>query len=188
MLYSCLCTSFVSCYCVLSEKIDENGSVVTIDHFSRLRVGSLLVSYGDSNVWPDGLVQATVAVAQWTTWHHNTWSRLTWLVHVMACHLFRSRLLVSCWSPLAWLVRLMLALAHMTALEITLSCQIFTGLSGLLMIHVHVYLVYNTEAFFLQDWSLANGPSYFIIAKNSTPYTDRVRSGRLQSRTECQTH
>ena len=34
MLYSCLCTSFVSCYCVLTEKIDENGSVVTIDHFS----------------------------------------------------------------------------------------------------------------------------------------------------------
>ena len=60
MLYSCLCTSFVSCYCVLTEKIDENGSVVTIDHFSRLRVGSLLVSYGDSNVWPGGLLQATV--------------------------------------------------------------------------------------------------------------------------------
>ena len=60
MLYSCLCTSFVSCYCVLTEKIDENGSVVTIDHFSRLRVGSLLVSCGDSNVWPDGLLQATV--------------------------------------------------------------------------------------------------------------------------------
>ena len=38
MLYSCLCTSFMSCYCVLTEKIDETGSVVTIDHFSRLRV------------------------------------------------------------------------------------------------------------------------------------------------------
>ena len=60
MLYSCLCTSFVSCYYVLTEKIDETGSVVTIDHFSRLRVGSLLVSYGDSNVWPGGLLQATV--------------------------------------------------------------------------------------------------------------------------------
>ena len=60
MLYSSLCTSFMSCYCVLTEKIDENGSVVTIDHFSRLRVGSLLVSYGDSNVWPGGLLQATV--------------------------------------------------------------------------------------------------------------------------------
>ena len=45
MLYSSLCTSFVSCYCILTEKIDENGSVVTIDHFSRLRVGSLLISY-----------------------------------------------------------------------------------------------------------------------------------------------
>ena len=52
MIYSCLCTSFVSCYCVVTEKIDENGSVATIDHFSRLLVGSLLVSYGDSNVWP----------------------------------------------------------------------------------------------------------------------------------------
>ena len=60
ILYSCLCTSFVSCYCVLTEKIDETGSVVTIDHFSRLQVGSLLVSFGDSNVWPDGLLQATV--------------------------------------------------------------------------------------------------------------------------------
>ena len=30
-------------------------------HFSRLRVGSLLVSCGDSNVWPGGLLQATVA-------------------------------------------------------------------------------------------------------------------------------
>ena len=47
MLYSWLCTSFVSCYCVLTEKIDKNGSVVTIDHFSRLRVGSLFVSYGN---------------------------------------------------------------------------------------------------------------------------------------------
>ena len=36
MLYSCLCTSFVSCYCVLMAKIDKNGSVVTIDHISRL--------------------------------------------------------------------------------------------------------------------------------------------------------
>ena len=52
MIYSCLCKSFVSCYCVLTEKIYENRSVVTIDHFSRLRVGSLLVSYRDSNVWP----------------------------------------------------------------------------------------------------------------------------------------
>ena len=60
MLYSCLCISFVSCYCALTEKIDKNGSVVTIDHFSRLQVGSLLVSYGDSNVWPGGLLQATV--------------------------------------------------------------------------------------------------------------------------------
>ena len=60
MLYSCLCTSFVSCYCVLTEKIDENDTVVIIDHFSRLQVGSLLVSYGDSNVWPGGLLQATV--------------------------------------------------------------------------------------------------------------------------------
>ena len=60
MLYSCLCTSFVSCYCVLTEKTDETGSVVTTDHFSRLRVGSLLVSFGDSNVWPGGLLQATV--------------------------------------------------------------------------------------------------------------------------------
>ena len=63
MLYSCLCTSFVSCYCVLTEKIDENDNVVTIDHFSRLRVGSLLVSFGDSNVWPSRLLQATVVPA-----------------------------------------------------------------------------------------------------------------------------
>ena len=56
MLYSCLCMSFVCCYCVLTEKIDKNRSVVTINHFSRLRVGSLLVSYGDSNVWPDRIV------------------------------------------------------------------------------------------------------------------------------------
>ena len=62
MFYSCLCTSFISCYCVLTEKIDKNGSVVTIDQFSRLRVGSLLVSYGDSNVWPGGLLQATVSL------------------------------------------------------------------------------------------------------------------------------
>ena len=41
MFDSCLCTSFRSCYCVLTEKIDKNGSVVTIDQFSRLRVGSL---------------------------------------------------------------------------------------------------------------------------------------------------
>ena len=60
MLYSCLCTSFVSCSCVLTEKIDETGRVVTIDHFSRLWVRSLLVSYGDLNVWPDALLQATV--------------------------------------------------------------------------------------------------------------------------------
>ena len=60
MLYSCFCMSLANCYCVLTEKIDETGSVVTIDHFSRLRVGSLLVSYGDSNVWPGGLLQATV--------------------------------------------------------------------------------------------------------------------------------
>ena len=60
MLHSCLCTSFVSCYCFLTEKIDKNGSVVTIDHFSRLQVGSLLISYGDPNVWPGGLLQATV--------------------------------------------------------------------------------------------------------------------------------
>ena len=46
MFYSCLCTSFRSCYCVLREKINQNGSVVTIGQFSRLRVGSLLVSYG----------------------------------------------------------------------------------------------------------------------------------------------
>ena len=62
MLYSCLCTSFVSCYCVLTEKVDENGSFVTIDHFPRLRVGSLLVSYGDPNVRPGGLLQTTVAL------------------------------------------------------------------------------------------------------------------------------
>ena len=62
MLYYCLCTSFVSCYCVLTEKIVKNGSVVTIVHFSRLRVRSLLVSYGDSNVWPGWLLQATVTV------------------------------------------------------------------------------------------------------------------------------
>ena len=37
-----------------------NRQCVTIDHFSRLRVGSLLVSYGDSNVWPGGLLQATL--------------------------------------------------------------------------------------------------------------------------------
>ena len=43
MLHSCLCTSFVSCYCVLTEKIDQNGSIVTIDPFSCRRVGSLLV-------------------------------------------------------------------------------------------------------------------------------------------------
>ena len=55
IIYSCLCTSFVSCYGVLTEKIDETGNVVTINNFSRLRVGSLLVSYGDSNVWPGGL-------------------------------------------------------------------------------------------------------------------------------------
>ena len=60
MLYFCLCTSFVGCYCVLTEKIDENDNVVTIDHFSRLWVGSVLVSFGDSNVWPSGLLQATV--------------------------------------------------------------------------------------------------------------------------------
>ena len=60
VLYSCLCTSFVSCYCVLMENIDKNGSVVTINHFTRLRVGSLLVSFGDSNVWPGRLLQATV--------------------------------------------------------------------------------------------------------------------------------
>ena len=62
MFYSCLFTSFMSCYCALTEKIYKNGSVVTIDHFSRPRVGSLLVSrsYGDSNVWPGGLLQATV--------------------------------------------------------------------------------------------------------------------------------
>ena len=63
ILYSCLCTSFVICYCVLTEKIDENDSIVTIDHFSRLhglRIGSLLVSFGDSNVWPGRLLQATV--------------------------------------------------------------------------------------------------------------------------------
>ena len=60
MFYSCLCTSLMSCYCLLTEKIDKNRSVVTIDHFSRLRVGTLLVSYGDSNVWPGGLLQVTV--------------------------------------------------------------------------------------------------------------------------------
>ena len=63
ILYSCLCTSFVICYCVLTEKIDENDSIVTIDHFSRLhglRIGSLLVSFRDSNVWPGRLLQATV--------------------------------------------------------------------------------------------------------------------------------
>ena len=60
MLYSCLCVNFVSCYCVLMEKMDENGSLATIAQFSRLRVGSLLVSFGDSKVWPGGLLQATV--------------------------------------------------------------------------------------------------------------------------------
>ena len=63
MLYSRLRTSFMSCYCVLMEKIDKTGSVVTIEPFSRLRVGSLLVSYGDSNLWPGGLLRATVAQA-----------------------------------------------------------------------------------------------------------------------------
>ena len=63
MLYSCLCVSFVSCYCVLMEKMDENGSLATIAQFSRLRVGSLLVSYGDSKVWPGGLLQATVLLS-----------------------------------------------------------------------------------------------------------------------------
>ena len=60
ILYSCLCTSFLSCYCVLTEKIDENGSVVTINHFTCLRVGSLLASFGGLKVWPGGLLQATV--------------------------------------------------------------------------------------------------------------------------------
>ena len=46
MLNSCLCTSFVSCYCVLTEKIDKNGSVVTIDHFSHL-----LIEVGISSGW-----------------------------------------------------------------------------------------------------------------------------------------
>ena len=75
MFYSCLCTSFMSCHCVLTEKIDKNGNVVTIDHFSRLRVGSLLVSYGDSNVWRGGLLQATVV---W--WHTLTFitHKITW--------------------------------------------------------------------------------------------------------------
>ena len=70
-LYSCLCTSFVSCYCVLKEKIDENSSVVIIDHFSRFRVGSLLASFGGSKVWPGGLLQATVL-------HSHLGSRSKW--------------------------------------------------------------------------------------------------------------
>ena len=36
------------------------GSFVSNDHFSRHRVGSLLVSHGDSNMWPGGLLQAIV--------------------------------------------------------------------------------------------------------------------------------
>ena len=64
MLYSCLCTSFVSCYCVFTVKIDENDNVVTIYHFSRLRVGSLLVSYWDSTVWPDGLCTEPISWMQ----------------------------------------------------------------------------------------------------------------------------
>ena len=38
MLYSCLCATFVGCYCVLMEKIDGNGNVVTIDNNSHFRV------------------------------------------------------------------------------------------------------------------------------------------------------
>ena len=80
IFYSCLCTSFRSCYCVLTEKIDKNGSVVTIDHFFRLRVGSLLVSYGDSNGWPGGLLQATVCDCP-IIWYHcpsNYWLFFGW--------------------------------------------------------------------------------------------------------------
>ena len=44
ILYSCLCTSFLSCYCVLTEKIDENGSVVTTDHQSLLPSPSWITS------------------------------------------------------------------------------------------------------------------------------------------------
>ena len=44
-LYSCLCASFVSCCCILLEKMDENGSFKTIAPFSSLRNGPLLASF-----------------------------------------------------------------------------------------------------------------------------------------------
>ena len=57
-----------------------------------------------------------------------------------------------------------------------------------LMIHVHVYLVYNTKAFFYRTGAWQMGPvisSLQRIARHTQ--TARVRLGRLQSRTECQT-
>ena len=59
-LYSCLCASFVGCYNVLMEKMDENGSFITIAHFSRFQVGSLLAPFRCSKVWPGRLLQGTV--------------------------------------------------------------------------------------------------------------------------------
>ena len=58
MLHSCSCASFVICYCMLMEKMDENGSFMAITHFFHLRVGSLLASFRGSKVWPGGLLQA----------------------------------------------------------------------------------------------------------------------------------
>ena len=63
ILYSCFCGSFVSCYCVLMEKMDEYGCFVTIAHFPVIEsdhFSSPSVSFGDLKVWPGGLLQTTV--------------------------------------------------------------------------------------------------------------------------------
>ena len=68
MLYSCMYASFVSCYCILVEKIDDKYIFLTpsltfpvfeSDHF------------GNSNMWPVGMLRAIVG-SPLTHWGRTT--------------------------------------------------------------------------------------------------------------------
>ena len=77
MLYSCLCTSFVSCYCVLTEKIDEKAAMWPSITFpfaeSDYQVGASPIFSGHVRVnqWSDFFGRGPIFSGHRSTW--NVW-------------------------------------------------------------------------------------------------------------------
>ena len=63
----CVCVCFVSWNFVLLEKMDGNGSCMTIAHFSHFYVTSLFVSWWRFQGWPGSLLQVPMVMGPHVT-------------------------------------------------------------------------------------------------------------------------